>query len=197
MKSLIQVTSKAYLDRLFELGLYWDRDILERQTRCETQYKVEPTRFAVLDTPLFEDGQVEPVRGIWRQRFALERCGEQAIYNVLVVAKDGRIQVQPQVPGESRVGPLLLGDLLKEAVAVRSAQLAEAQGDCRQVAVADTRVSREPADRELAGQVAKGVWEEHWVVKRCEQSFTMDFCFKPNAKQAGAVDWVPRHCDEL
>ena len=33
------LTSKAYLDRLFELGLYWDRDILERQTRCETHIR--------------------------------------------------------------------------------------------------------------------------------------------------------------
>ncbi|WP_432696583.1 hypothetical protein ACQUQP_18910 [Marinobacterium sp. YM272] len=188
--------SKHYMDRLFKLGLYWDRTVLKRQTQCEQQYEVEPTTFMLMDPPLFEPGNPVPMRGIWQQRFRLSRCGETVTYNAIAVAKQGNVELQPQVPGESRAGPSLIKDLYEQAVAVESSHLAASQGECKKVLVTDTWVSLPPAERLIAGKKVQNVWEEVWTMDRCGADFRMSFCFKPSAQQGG-VDWAPRNCDSL
>lgn len=188
--------SKHYLDRLFKLGFYWDRTVLKRQTECSDQYEVEPTSFMLMDPPLFEPGNPIPTKGIWQQRFRLSRCGESVTYNAIVVAQNGKVEAQPQVPGQSRAGPGLIKDLYEQAVAVESAQLTETQGDCKKVLVTDTWVSLPPAERLIGGKKVPNVWEEVWTMDRCGTEFKMSFCFKPSAER-GAIDWAPRDCDSL
>lgn len=188
--------SKHYMDRLFKLGIYWDRNVLQRQTQCKEQYEVEPTTFMLLDPPQFEPGNPVPVRGIWQQRFRLSRCGESATYNAIAVAKAGNVELQPQVPGESRAGPRLIRDLYEQAVAVESSHMTESQGECKKVLVTDTWVSLPPAPRVLGGQTVENVWEEEWTMDRCGTEFQMSFCFKPSGQQGG-VDWAPRNCNSL
>ncbi|SEG86116.1 hypothetical protein SAMN05444390_107120 [Marinobacterium lutimaris] len=188
--------SKHYMDRLFKLGIYWDRNVLQRQQQCQENYEVEPTTFMLLDPPQFEAGNPVPVHGIWQQRFRLSRCGETVTYNAIAVAKSGNVELQPQVPGESRAGPSLIKDLYEQAVAVESANMTEAKGDCKKVLVTDTWVSLPPAPRVLGGQTIDNVWEEEWTMDRCGTEFQMSFCFKPSAQQSG-VDWAPRNCNSL
>ncbi len=189
------LTSAAYVDELARIGIYWDRTVLERQTGCDSQYEVEPMTFAVLDPPLFTADSIRPWRGIWRQKFGLTRCGEQAVYNVLGIAQDGKVQIQPQVPGESQVAPMLLSELIRDAVAVRSARLSDSLGECRRTAVADTQITLALGDREVGGEAAKNVWQETWTVKRCDSTFEMNFCFKQSPQ--GGIDWAPVACDAL
>lgn len=189
------LSGSAYIDELAKIGIYWDRTVLSRQVDCQDQYRVEPMAFVVLDPVLFAPDSEQPRRGIWRQRFGLTRCGEQVIYNVLGIVTDGRMQLQPQVPGDSRVAPVLLSRLIREAVPARSAQLNDRMGACSHTAVADTRVTLPPADREIGGQMAKNAWEETWTIKRCGDSFEMRFCFKQS--QRGSTAWAPKACSAL
>lgn len=189
------LSGSDYIDALAKIGIYWDRSVLGRHTDCQSRYEVAPMAFGVLDPVQFDPESSQPRQGIWRQRFGLTRCGEQAIYNVLAIVRDGKLQLQPQVPGDSRVAPVLLSQLLREGVAARSAQLEARMGACPRTAVADTRVTLAPADRVLAGQRAQNLWEEHWTIKRCDSRFEMSFCFKQSPQ--GGIDWAPRACSEL
>lgn len=111
------LSGSDYIDALAKIGIYWDRSVLGRHTDCQSRYEVAPMAFGVLDPVQFDPESSQPRQGIWRQRFGLTRCGEQAIYNVLAIVRDGKLQLQPQVPGDSRVAPVLLSQLLREGVA--------------------------------------------------------------------------------
>ena len=189
------LSGSDYIDALAKIGIYWDRTVLSRHTDCRSRYEVAPMTFGVLAPVQFDKNASQPRQGIWRQRFGLTRCGEQVIYNVLAIVHDGKLQLQPQVPGDSRVAPVLLSQLLHEGVAARSARLEESMGACPHTAVADTQVSLAPADRVLAGQAAQNVWEERWTIKRCDSQFEMSFCFKQSPQ--GGIDWVPVACSML
>ncbi len=67
------------------------------------------------ETPRFRAGLEHPVGGAWLDHVMIDRCGAQALENMLVTAANGQ---PPRIVGTTEAGPLLQRDAQRIAFAV-------------------------------------------------------------------------------
>jgi hypothetical protein len=182
-----------YKRHLFEFGVYWDRKILNIATDCQSQYNVLPVSFSILKPLVFEPGKVHPSDGAWTFRYKFTRCGKAITYNALALARPGKKpRLSALAPGDTRTSPQLLQDVFNNGVAAIVALKGEDKA-CQSTRVLNTRITRQPATFTIGGQEQKGVWEEDWLVKHCDEELVMTFCFVPDGK--GGTSWAAQRCE--
>ncbi|GKT11240.1 MAG: hypothetical protein ISEC1_P0203 [Thiomicrorhabdus sp.] len=184
--------SAEFQKQLFDLGVFWDRQILNIQTNCQSKYHLKPISFAYVKPLKFDDNSQHPIEGIWTFRYRFSRCNESIIYNAHISAQQGK---QPKMaalfPGTTRASPQLLKDVylggLSSIVAKKSTNK-----QCKKTTVVDTKVTLQPTTAERDGKVIKGVWQEQWQLKHCDELIEATFCFIPET--SGGTTWVIGKC---
>ncbi|WP_167320707.1 hypothetical protein [Desulfocapsa sulfexigens] len=185
------MTSQGFYKQLYDLGVYWDRE-LNIQRDCNSKYYVNPISHAILTPLTFNNEDVYPVGGVWTFRYEFKRCNKSKIYNAIVVAKNGK---EPQmgmlVPGTTYCSPLLIRDLFVGGVAGMVA-IKRKDESCKTIKVLDTKVTKGPDITDSAGKEHPGMWEEQWIVKSCNETITMTFCFVPDGNNG--TNWSSGKC---
>lgn len=103
-------------------------------------------------TPRFRAGLEHPVGGEWLDHVMIDRCGTQALENMLVTAADGQPpRIVALLPGTTEAGPLLQRDAQRIAFAVaalsakRNGKDAQSCAATPRLIVIDTRFERRTA----------------------------------------------------
>jgi hypothetical protein len=178
--------SKDQFEVLYRVGVEWDKK-LGLQQNCKSQYQVKPYNTALLAPIDFPNEKEHPTKGIWRYRFQLERCGETKIYNAIFAAQnDGKPQVLPHWPGDTRASPRLIYDALTSAIASASAKIKNVDKitECKDLTIFDMKVSEEPHDVVENGITIRGVWWEKWTFLACGQYADVLLRFTPDGAKA-------------
>lgn len=191
-KTALYFNSGEFQKQLYQLGVYWDRNVLKIKTNCTSKYHVNPVSHSFIKPLKFNAEGIYPTEGVWTFRYSFSRCDETIIYNALVIAQGGK---QPKMvtlaPGTTKTSPQLLRDLYIGGVSMMVAKKSENK-DCKKTNILNTSVSLEPTTLELNGKKIKGVWEEFWTVKHCDEQIDMSFCLIPDGK--GGTSWVGGKC---
>ncbi|SFK40578.1 hypothetical protein [Falsiroseomonas stagni] len=112
-----------------------------------------------------------PVRHSWIQAIAVQGCpGFDRVVTITSVADNGTAATDTYIIGGSQVDPWLARDVLSQAV--RPMARTRFPG-CDRVAVAGTRVTRQPTANRAAG------WAEAWTLSGCGQRRDIMLTFKP------------------
>ncbi|MDH5359101.1 MAG: hypothetical protein OEX03_01000 [Gammaproteobacteria bacterium] len=184
--------SREFQKQLFELGVYWDRNILNIQTDCKSQYHLLPVSYSFIKPLKFETDSIHPSEGIFTFRYEFKRCNEIITYNALVSAQAGKgVKLSALVPGTTRVSPQLLKDLYIGGVSGMVATKRKNQ-ECQKTTVTDTKVTLDPTATMSGKNNTNGMWEEFWTVKHCAETIEMSFCFIPDAN--GGTSWSSGKC---
>lgn len=192
-KSIAFLNSMEFKTQLYNLGIYWDRKVLNLETACTSKYNLIPISFGIVKPLIFDDGDVQPKSGVWTYRYRFVRCGKTIVYNALAIAKKGAApKLMLMVPGYTRVSPTLLRDVIIGGVSAGAEMGAKDNKACKKVNVLDTAVTMKPTTLEEDGISYNGVWEELWTVQRCGEEISMNFCFVPTAD--GGTDWSLKKC---
>lgn len=184
--------TKEFQKALYDLGVYWDRNILKLQMTCESSYHLKPIGMRVVEPMQSDSSSLHPSDGIWTVKFNFTRCKESIVYNALVIAREKQTpKVVPLVPGNTIASPQLIRDVYVGGVPM----IVGIEGggtECENTSVRSTQVTMEPTTVMLDGEQQHGVWEETWTVKHCNQDIEMTFCFIPDGK--GGTHWRGRGC---
>jgi hypothetical protein len=178
------VFSEDQMSELYKVGAYWDRK-LGIQLDCKTQYRVHSKTLALIQRIDLPEDQDHPIKGVWRHRFAFERCGEMKTYNAIFVAKNGeKPQVHPYFPGETNASPLLVLDAMMAAyVTAIERRRKDGNGqDCKDLQVADMAVAEQPHDVVDGGAKLRQTWKERWTFSGCGSATTVTMTFTPDGK---------------
>ncbi len=182
--------SKEFYKQLYELGLYWDRNILKIQTNCKSEYSVKPIGYNFIKPLIFNSNDIWPIQGVWTFRFNFSRCDETITYNALFSARlDKQPQIGVLVPGTTRALPVLQRDLYLGGVAAMVGVKSKNK-ECKETRVLNTKVTIEPTEAKV-----KGVWEELWTVSHCGEKIDATFCLIPDG--AGGTNWAASKCADL
>lgn len=177
--------SQEYQKLLYNLGVYWDRNILQVQTHCTSKYTLNPLSFAIIKPLKFSDTNTL-IEGIWTFRYKFTRCKESIIYNALNIMKAGsKLKTIPLVPGTTNCDPILLKDAYQGLYANLSLHNKQNSTTCKTVRVLNTKVTKPQTANDKA-------WEEKWTVLECEKKVETTFCFSPSQK--GGTDWSIGKC---
>lgn len=95
------------------------------------------------------------------------------------------------VPGTTYCSPQLLRDLFVSGVAGMVA-IKTKNKSCETIQVLDTKVTNGPDITDNAGEKHVGMWEEQWMVKSCDVTIEMTFCFVPDKN--GGTNWSSGSC---
>lgn len=176
--------SEEQMNELYKVGVYWDGKLGIRPD-CKNQYQVHPKTVALIQRINLPEDKSHPIEGVWRHRFAFERCGETKTYNAIFVAKNGeKPQVYPYFPGETNASPLLVRDAMMAAYVAAIAKR-QKNGDgqeCKDLQVADMVVAEQPHDVAEGGAVLRQVWKERWMFSGCGSATTVTMTFTPDSK---------------
>jgi hypothetical protein len=176
--------SEEQMSELYKVGVYWDKK-LGIQLDCNTQYQVHPKTLALIQRVDLPEDKSHPVKGVWRHRFAFERCGEIKTYNAIFVAKNGeKPQAHPYFPGETNASPLLVLDAMVAAyVTAIGKRRKDGDGqECKDLQVADMAVVEQPHDVAEGGAVLRQIWKERWTFSGCGSTTTVIMTFTPDGK---------------
>jgi len=178
--------SQEYQKLLYNLGVYWDRKVLNLQENCTSQYTINPISFSILKPLKFSATSATPIEGAWTYRYKFTRCGESIIYNALNIARENQNpQIVSLVPGTTNCDPLLIKDAYNGIYANLALHNAQSTTSCKTAHVLNTEITMPQT-----AQNAK--WEEKWTVKECENTLETLFCFTPSEK--GGTNWTIGKC---
>ena len=181
-----------YQRHLYNLGLYWDRQMLKIETECLSKYQLNPMSFNILRPLTFGSSSSHPVEGTWTFRFKFTRCNSTIVYNAYAVAQQGnKPKLVALVPGTTLTDPQLLRDVFTGGVSSGIATKAKDKS-CKDTYVLNTRVSKKPHILEEDGRKRLSAWQEEWLVKHCDEKIPMSFCFAPSPK--GGTQWTLGGC---
>lgn len=184
--------SGDFQKQLFDLGVYWDRSILNIQTNCKSKYLLKPVSYSFIKPLKFESNNIHPTHGIWTFRYSFSRCNESIIYNALISAQGNKKpRMSAIVPGTTSTSLQLLRDVYVGGVSVMVAAK-RTNSECKKFSVINTKVTLEPTTIEQGGKEYNGVWEEFWTVKNCDEQIDMTFCFVPDG--SGGTNWSSGKC---
>ena len=185
--------STEFQNQLYEVGLYWDTNILEIQQSCASEYILELIRVDYINPLEFDNSSLYPTSGVWTSRFSFTRCDQTIIYNVIAVAQPtGRPEIAPLIPGTSGSSHSLLVDLYTMALPAFITTKSKDK-DCKQSPnVLDSKVSMNPTTTQSDGTTHEGVWEEVWLVQHCEEVIEVTFCLMPDVN--GGTNWSLGQC---
>lgn len=175
------VLSKERKQEMFRAGLFWERRL---GLECKTEYLVHPLEISVLDPIVLPNTRNHPIKGIWHIRYELERCGSRKIYNAIFITKDGKQpDVRPYFPGTTLASHRLILDTLKTSASMALLKLDRSRGrKCANAELIDTSVVRYPYSLVEGNVVTRGVWNETWTFRGCEEDVTIAVTFVPNGK---------------
>jgi len=175
--------SHEQMEELYKVGVFWDKK-LGLQQNCKSQFHVKPIGFVILAPINLPENEAHPVEGAWKHRFEFERCGDTKIYNAIFVSKKGtKPELRPYFPGTSKASPQLIHDAMTLAVSSASFKLKEkGVKECKDMVVADMRVTQMPHEVVERGTVYPGVWQESWTFVGCGQPVDVLINFTPDGK---------------
>jgi len=141
--------------------------------------------FMLLEPIVLPEDKTHPTAGVWQHRFAFKRCGEQKIYNAVFVSENGeQPKVIPYFPGTTSASGQLLHDTLTSALTAGFVKL-KSKGikkNCRDLKLIDTELMKPPHDVVESGITTKGVWNEDWTLRGCEETVKVAVTFIPNGR---------------
>lgn len=192
-QSIEYLRSEETRGALYRLGLYLDRELLQRPNPCPGEYQVVPVSYAILQPMAFRATSEFPVKGMWTFRYRFERCGDSEVFNALFLAKDsGPPEIQGLPPGTTRASPLLIRDTLMGVLTMALMKSGEG-AKCKNAMVAGTTVTVPPHRASIDGaEPVDGVWEEEWTVRTCTTRVPVPVCFVPSRK--GGTTWMVKPC---
>jgi hypothetical protein len=191
-KTVKYLGSNDFKKQLYNLGVYWDRKILNLQTDCQSQYQVKPVSFAFINPLAFGANQGHPISGVWTFRFEFVRCGESIVYNALSIAqKEGPPTIIPMVPGNTLSSPQLMQDLML-GVGVAMKIKYRSEKTCPNPKILNTELTMNQQTIEKNGRKLEGVWEEKWTALYCDVVEEVTFCLIPDGK--GGTNWSVGKC---
>lgn len=179
--------------RLYELGLYLDKNALGKAEPCNGKVWLEPISVGIIQPLVFPVDSTHPTQGIWTIRYRFDRCSESITYNALFRANEqGPATVFHLPPGTTKTSPKLQQDLNPSLFIAARTRNGDNK-DCKLVAVTNTTVTAEPSPVTVGNETFEGVWEENWTVRTCSGTFDMDFCFIP--ARSGGTTWTTTKCE--
>jgi hypothetical protein len=164
-----------------------------RSTGCANARPVDHQVTRVQQPPAFGDGGA-PVRGIWIERVAIDRCGQRASANILSVATGGGlVQMDDLLPGATRLGANEQRD--EQTVMTLFLAAKSSVPDCDDtgsLSVTDTAVVSETnaVKYDDQGSIIAGNWEELWTAELCGRSVPIHLLMGPNEEGALDVVWL-------
>lgn len=139
-------------------------------TICETGYRVTLTRLVVEVPVRMDDGDDSPQTGKWLERFRVNRCDEDVLFNTMAeVMPDGTLEVTPVAPGETAQPLFMIVELLPVLLP------RAAFDECDQRILMDTRLG---VPEGYEQDVADGVYET-WTVQGCGRTVDLVLLFTP------------------
>ncbi|MBD3670605.1 MAG: hypothetical protein HUJ29_07505 [Gammaproteobacteria bacterium] len=175
---------------LFEVGLYWDKQ-LGLEQNCESKYDVTPTFLRIHSPIVYPEGATHPTSGIWQYTYQLKRCGSNKTYNAIFMSQDGQIpKVKPYFPGHTLASAKLINDALQSAYAAAGTQFQNKE--CAKVFITDMEVSKPPHDEINSGRRTENVWNETWSFSGCGETAKVDMRFVPDAKGGTSFEARPQ-----
>lgn len=183
-KTATYLHSRPMFEALYRLGVEQDRKF-GLQLDCKSQYNVQPYSVSALSPIDFPDDKQNPTKGIWNFRYQLQRCGDSKFYNTLFFANSNGEAPTPRAyyPGSTNASPVLVKDAMLSAI--MGAVVRSGLKDCKDFDVFDMRVT-EPAHDVVEGdKTIKGVWNEIWTLKVCNQAIDVAMTFIPDANGGG------------
>ncbi len=185
--------TEGFVKQLYQLGLFWDRELLEIQTKCEGEFLVKPLSHGIVKPIKFAANGTHPTEGVWTFRYEFKRCDQSIIYNAFFSAEsaDKAPRIAPLVPGTTATSPMLMQDLFGGGLTAVVDQTRKDK-ECKTTAVLNTQVTMQPTTMTINQESRKGVWQERWTIKNCQEQFNMPLCFLPNEK--GGTEWTNKAC---
>lgn len=184
-KTAAYIYGRPMQEAMYRLAIEQDKKF-GLQQGCKSEYKVQPYGISVLQPIDFPDDKQHPIKGIWKFRYQIQRCGDSKIYNTLFIASDdGKTLPTPRAfyPGSTNAGPLLIKDAMQSAVI--SAVVKSGQKDCKEIDVFDMRVTEKAHDVVDGGKTQHGVWGETWTLRLCQHLVDVPITFIPDATGGG------------
>lgn len=177
--------------KLYIMGLYLDKELLEKETTCENKYWLEPISFSILQPLEFAADSPHPHKGLWTFRYRFDRCDESIVYNALFQANpNGQPKIIPLVPGVTHASPLLARDMMPGvAIAVVKNN---GGNQCKTPKIVNTKVTVEPHTLKTDKEQFDGAWEEEWTVVACSAPLRISFCLLP--RKTGGTSWIQGKC---
>ncbi len=183
------VFSKDQISEIYLVGLYCDKR-LALQQGCKGRHNVKPIGLSLIEPINLPNGKAHPVEGRWKITFSFERCGQTKIYNALFIAKNGqKPEVKPYFPGITNASPILLYDAMKGAYPAASIKLTKQNGNksCKDLDIADMRITQQAHDTVEGGKTISGVWQEKWTFAGCGKHVDIHIDFMPDG--AGGTNY--------
>lgn len=145
------------------------------RAQCPALRLVRRAQMWVVAEARFAGGEIAPTTGEWIDRLMVDRCGTVAYRNLLLVAREQKLQASALLPGRTYTPPRLQRDALKAAAAQ-----ARVKTGCQDaMPVADTAVD---------GKVVPGApWKEDWTFVGCGKSVVVTVSFTPTSDGAARV----------
>jgi hypothetical protein len=178
------IGSRPMQEVLFRLGVEQDRKF-GLQVDCKTQFEVKPLGVVILSPIDLPDDKQNPVKGAWLLRYTFSRCGEAKTYNALFAAstEGGMPKYQAYYPGATNAHPVLVRDAMVSAMP--NAIIRSEVKDCKSADVLDMRVTEAPHTVREGEKELKGVWNEIWSFRACNQAVDVPITFTPDASGGG------------
>ncbi|MCK6450884.1 MAG: hypothetical protein L6R19_08520 [Alphaproteobacteria bacterium] len=145
------------------------------RAQCPALRLVRRAQMWVVAEARFTGREIAPASGEWIDRLMVDRCGATVYRNLLVVAREQKLQASALLPGRTYTPPRLQRDALRPAAAQ-----ARIKTGCQDaMPVADTAVD---------GKVVPGApWKEDWTFVGCGKSVVVTLSFTPASDGAARV----------
>lgn len=142
---------------------------------------MERVEVRIVQQPVFLPGLPIPQGGQWREQVEIDRCGADAVHNVLVTATNGSTPFMTVLlPGTSKADGRLQLDASPAAFAIAGARAGQGcESDERQIA--NTRFDGW-TDGTGSRPFSERKWREIWTVRLCDRTVDVQIDFQPDGK---------------
>ncbi len=130
-----------------------------RGTICGDRHTTFPIQLRIQEPVVMADGDQHPTAGRWTERFLVNRCKINTVYNAIFEASEEGVEYKPVAPGTTQQGLDLVLDL--RPIISRKAEIE----NCPERVLVQTRAGL-PSDYEP--QVADGTYET-WTIWGCDR----------------------------
>lgn len=145
--------------------------------QCTSVNIAEQSKRELISPPVFVEGVVRPLQGMWKEQWKVDRCGSIVLYNLQFLAQPDRVpQVLVLVPGSTETPFDLQNRTSVELINVAR----QANTGCQAHLVANTErltgliEARHNEQNKLIG----GYWKERWSVFSCGRTWSVDLRFE-------------------
>jgi len=145
-------------------------------TRCTD---IRPDWSRAIDThygsvELDKDGY--PYRATWAEQVPGTACGEPRRFRAMILVREGKLETQRMLPGDSDTSAQLEADVRDPLLAAAEGFAHDIKSSCA-VDVLDTHM--------LGKGVPPAAWQEVWLVNICGHRLNVPITFIPDAKGPG------------